>query len=779
MKKTTKIIGAVLGVLLVAALFTGAGAAATQGGTYYAYVPYDDLTDGQIWYLLNDLDKPTATQIVTVKNADDDIYFDGLVEEGRYQCGNKWVLVKFPEIIAKADIYRGAIFVGSLDGGFVPKSPDYNVKISGIKTVVADTAKVAWQLIDANGAATKVDVDGVTGIVSGITGKNVGEYALVPYLADGVLVKGAPEGMEYGEPFFFTIGKADDEKVELSAETVNAGKTFVATFYGLPGVDYVVTAGPDGKVSIPEQKGIKTVNNNKQFTMGPSGVFDISIKADNKTDEATITVYKYKDTQNEKSFDASIEITDGVLTAEAEYDAYTIGADIKLFGTSSGKDLYFFIEGINVPFKELGTYNNQGQLTEPVSVTDEEWEKKLLFSDITGTIGSPDAGTYTIYVTTVAPTKTGGIWTAPSKDNVTKGTYVTVPVALKQSFITITDAPTAVAQGEKIVIEGTANAAQSVLWYLFGTNFFEAGVQKVKDDAFKITIEKDYTKSDYMAAGQYFLVIQHPMYDGMYSIAPNKMYDVAADGTITFWGSGESSLSKDVVLDSILKSDKNGIYTSGSNLSDAAGHKLSADKKSFSGDAVEIFDNNVRQTANAAEALCRALDSQNFDEMYAKASFIVGAPTSVINPIPAKIAQGEILKISGTTTGHVGEIVSVEFLATAFAAVPKEAVGTAAFVTVNTKVQDDGTWAIEFDTSNLNVDDYTVSVAVGQLGPTTSKITVVKAGEPVPTQTTVPTGQPTTAPTTAPTQTPASPGFGILAALAGLGAVAVLLLRRQ
>ena len=758
MKKTTKIIGVVLGVLLVAALFTGAVAAAEKGHTYYAYVPNSELSvnENQTWYLLNDQGNMTTTYVTIKKEGTDKYYVDGLEEEGWYvyqgwTTGAK-VLVKFPDIVGKVYVSKtDSTYTYPLDGNFLPKSTDYKVNVELTYPTLDD---VEWELEDANGAKSKVTP---TAGVFNFSNKKVGEYALVPYFKDGILVKDAPEGMEYGTPISFTLGKPDDQKIVLSAESVLEGQTFVATIHGLPGVTYTVTTTKEN-VTIPDQKGVTggaEDSDEATFTMGASGVFDISLKAEKKVEETTIGVTGCDS--------VTIEITEGVLTAEAEYEAYTIGADIELAGTSSGKELYFYIEGINIPFTQI---KKTAGGADWVSVTDEEWELTLKFDYIKATIGAPDAGTYTIYVSTQNNNDGEG----KGKSDVTAGAYVAVPVALKQSFINITDAPTAVAQGEKIVIEGTANAAKSVVWYLFGTNFFEVGSKNVKDDAFKIIIDGDNTEG--MAAGQYFLVVQHPMYDGKYSIAPEAIYNKNL---------GWTSFDGSAVADNVAKFDT-GVYELGTG---ADANKFVYVKPAGAGEPdpkdmhTHIFSAGARQTPNAAQALCDALDSQNFDDMYAKASFIVGAPTSIINPIPAKVAQGENLKISGTTTGHAGEIVSVEFLATAFAAVPKEAVGTAAFVTVNTKVQDDGTWAIDFDTSNLNVDDYTVSVAVGSLGPSTSKITITKAGEPVPTQTTVPTGQPTTAPTTAPTQTPASPGFGILAALAGLGAVAVLLLRRQ
>ena len=237
-----------------------------------------------------------------------------------------------------------------------------------------------------------------------------------------------------------------------------------------------------------------------------------------------------------------------------------------------------------------------------------------------------------------------------------------------------------------------------------------------------------------MAAGQYFAVFQHMMYDGKFNIWAND-----TSGKVYY-----APTTSDGTLDT----------------------------------AKVIFNVNDRQTANAAQALCDALDNQDIDDMYVKASFIVAAGTSIINPIPEEITKGSELTISGTTTGHVGDIVTVEMLSTAFAAVPKETVGSASFIALTTKVAEDGTWEVTFDTSGLNVDEYTVSVAVGALdGATTTKINVVEGAETPDTPDTPDVPDTPDTPDT-PTE-PETPGFGALAALAGLGAVAVLLLRRE
>ena len=186
-----------------------------------------------------------------------------------------------------------------------------------------------------------------------------------------------------------------------------------------------------------------------------------------------------------------------------------------------------------------------------------------------------------------------------------------------------------------------------------------------------------------------------------------------------------------------------------------------------------------RQTANAAQALCDALDSQNFDDMYVKYSFfVVGQDESfVINAIPTEVAQGTTFTVSGVDTANAGETVTVQMLSTAFAAIPKEEAGSAAFILVTTEVAEDGTWEVTLDTSNLNIDEYALTVKIaGDLKKSVTVNVVEGADEPVNPEQPEDPEQPEQPEEPV---APATPGFGALAALAGLGAVAVLLLRRE
>ena len=162
--------------------------------------------------------------------------------------------------------------------------------------------------------------------------------------------------------------------------------------------------------------------------------------------------------------------------------------------------------------------------------------------------------------------------------------------------------------------------------------------------------------------------------------------------------------------------------------------------------------------------------------MYVKYSFfVVGEDESfIISDIPTEVAKGDKIVISGVDTANAGKTVQVEMISTAFAAVQKETVGYAAFIVVTTEVAKDGSWEITIDTSDLNVDEYSLSVAINSVEKKNVNVNVVEgADEPVNPE------QPEQPEQPEEPVAPATPGFGALAALAGLGAVAVLLLRRE
>ena len=249
------------------------------------------------------------------------------------------------------------------------------------------------------------------------------------------------------------------------------------------------------------------------------------------------------------------------------------------------------------------------------------------------------------------------------------------------------------------------------------------------------TIEETITKEDYNA-GQYYVVLQHPMYDGAYNIAPVQT-------------------SANVMAIALNNS----------------GTATAADKI--------LFSLNERQSANAAQALCDAIDSEDIDDICTKFSFIVTAEGTEIDPIQSQVIKGMPLTVSGSTNKVDGDPVIVELLSTMFNAASKYSATTASFITLTATPDKNGKWAVTFNTNNLNVDDYTITVTTGTVKSSPFSVKVVEGQIPIPanpSQTETGTQGPKADPVK-PTEEAKSPGFGIAAVLAGLGA-AVLLRKR-
>lgn len=260
----------------------------------------------------------------------------------------------------------------------------------------------------------------------------------------------------------------------------------------------------------------------------------------------------------------------------------------------------------------------------------------------------------------------------------------------------------------------------------------------VEDDgSFEFELKSGDTSG--LAAGQYFVVIQHPMM--------NKEFDVdAGTGLDAGWivGTNESGFNK--------------VKISG------------------------------LQASDAATALINALDSPNIDDTYVKLTFVVEEPNIWIDAIGDK-AAGSKFTITGTTNLAVGDTLNIEVTSAAFQPTSKSEASGFGSVAGTTEVkQGDGanTWSFEVDGASFKPDQYIVKVESIETSTTsTATFNVVEA---VPTTqatppTTTATGEVTpptataTTEATPPTQSP--PGFGALLALAGLGAVAFLVLRRD
>ena len=722
-----KIMGAVLVALLAAALFVGAGAAAYDNGVIFVSETGNGLGTDTIT-LANE---KTGKTILSVGGV---ITGEG-IEEGIYEimtglyAGNK-TNVMYPDAKITAKTHTDQV---SVIGGTVPYGEDVDFTVTSYNTAVPATAYI---LINPDG----VKVKQFDPTLAGEWKVQADFSSFVPSKLNG--------DYKYGKTVYTFTVIDTDPAITVSADTIVKGNTFIVTITGYPKAPFTLSGSAalefvSSQVSNPSN--YATLNENGvSFTLPDSGKLELAFFS-NVDDKYTITA----DFNGDK-VSAKITVIEGEITAEADADFYYLGNDVVLSGTNTeSPNVYFYIKGSNVKLQALMDTNGQ-QITAPV-VSDKTWE-----AEVDGDVfDNFDAGTYTVYA--VASDLSQTRQSLSLEEALNKATYAAVPLVLKQPFLTAQLSATVVAQDSKLTVTGTAEAAEKVKYYIFGNNKFQSGDLNVDDDG---TFEKELAiDAAAFATGQYFVVIQHPMYDKLFNIGP--MYYNDANGYYdSLVPTIESPVGNKAVAVIVLNTT-GPYYGSGAATYDEI-----------------LFSTLERQSSNAAEALCKALDTQNIDDLYVKATFVVAQPTATINPVD-DVAKGAKLVVSGTSNMAPGTVVTVEMLSTAFAAIPKESVNSASFITLTTKVQEDGTWAVEFDTSGLNVDEYTIGATVDSIKTPTVVVKVLESAPVTPEQpdTPVTPEQPTDKPEQ-PTE-PETPGFGALAALAGLGAVAVLLLRRE
>jgi len=730
-----KIMGAVLVALLAAALFVGAGAAAepiSNGGVVFVYEIVKDgsgagETVAGTWTHANGVNTLT---FVTLNAGEYAIVGDNVVE-GTYTKGDVSISVMYP---------TGNIVASAAANGI-----NYNI-VNGIyyiNDVITDNAvgpitsiqPVGFAVTGPDGILKKVNIGTLlSALALPGTYKVQVYYDVFDSSSNAVFVETTdPVKLIGKDAFTITVKRAGDAEITAAADTIIKGEGVAVTIVGQPGKVYQISANgftfPEQFVTIYDQANNAVVD--------ARDVAYVKISNDGETTISLVAYETGSKSINVVGADASVdvEVINGEITIEADKENYFVGETIELSGTASGAPyLYFYVEGTNVKLAQIESVGVDADKTWKVEISYEDLQNAVLPQGLY----KLDAGSYTIYAATAnkaAPAYGPVVENAIEADN---EIYSTIVVNLKQPFLTAELQTSVVAQGSNLVVTGTAESAEKVRYYIFGTNFFESKEidVKKKDSSFKIDMK---IKKEEMAAGQYFLVVQHPMYDEDFNIAPNATIQ-----------------NKSIILNTTGEASITPIAADGSNI---------------------LFKVNERQTSNAAEALCQAIDTENIDDIYVKASFIVAAPSLTMNPVASEIAQGEKITVSGTTNLAPGSTVTVEMLSTAFAAVPKASVNSASFIALTTKVADDGTWEVTFDTTGLNVDEYTLTATAGEF-VNTAKDKVVEAAPKQPDTPDTP-DVPDTPDTPDTPDVPETPGFGALAALAGLGAVAVLLLRRE
>jgi PGF-CTERM protein len=694
-----KIMGAVLVALLAAALFVGAGAAVTtkaDGDIVFVNQMVSKTIYGGNWVGPNGAYTPADVPAASAT----EVYFG---EAGTYTAKVNdqtiTLTVKAPELViagvvdGKYTFIPGDFYQGNGEGVIYIQNPASNAVTY---TLYYNGEK------QNNNAQITVPNDATTG-----------EKTIQAEFNAGAFVAGTtPEQLITAPVTFSVVDGETAVAISAAATSVLKSDNIKLTVTGQPGIAYNVTFDY-GAFTVAKQIGFNTFANINgtvvgadqktgiQFTMPAGGKATFNIKAVEAVagDSEKITVQAVGGT---KKASVTIEFKKGTISAKADAASYYVGDIVTITGTrTTGQISNLTIKGTNFVNETLMDYNtvfaweNSGK----------NFEFTLDTSKILDNGKKLDVGTYTLTLNA-------------------SGTKATVPLVLKQPFISIVEAPEVIVQDTEAEFIINAEAAAEIAYYIFGTNYFAYGKTEnhPEDDEgeeilTQFVVELNETQTKGMDAGQYFAVFQHPMYD--------KELNIEAVGTAIMLGE------------------------------------------------VTLFNVDVRQTANAAQALCDALDTQNIDDVYVKYSFfVVGEDESfTISDIPTEVAKGDKIVISGVDTANAGKTVQVEMISTAFAVVQKETVESVAFIVVITEVAKDGSWEITLDTSDLNVDEYSLSVAINSVEKKNVNVNVVEgADEPVNPEQPEQPEEPVA---------PATPGFGALAALAGLGAVAVLLLRRE
>ena len=273
------------------------------------------------------------------------------------------------------------------------------------------------------------------------------------------------------------------------------------------------------------------------FETDASGKRTVQYNTLDNTDDKTYTIKVYETGMKKAAVEAAeevnihgndydsvkVKVEKGAVTISASGDgSYYIGEEIKLSGTNTDSDtIYLFITGPNLindgeVLKQLPThvaaFTNRNA---DVSVkTDNTWEYKW---DTSGC--GLDTGAYTIYATSVLTNgKSSSKYDGDSYTAIklSDSEYATVSVNLKQPFLSAVPSGTVVAKGDKIYIRGTAEGDPSTLMlYIFGPNKYVRDTITVEDDG---TYEKKLDIGSEWSSNQYFVVIEHPMYNGVIDV---------------------------------------------------------------------------------------------------------------------------------------------------------------------------------------------------------------------------------------------------------------------
>ncbi|WP_048150546.1 hypothetical protein [Methanolacinia paynteri] len=206
------------------------------------------------------------------------------------------------------------------------------------------------------------------------------------------------------------------------------------------------------------------------------------------------------------------------------------------------------------------------------AVADNDTWKYVLFN-----VTDFEPGTYTVF----AVTEPNNI------EDLSKGTYDSVSIAIQRPFITVQVSEPVVQRGEELVITGNASwMPHSVAIWVLGFNYWNGAengsmVTVIPEDDGSYSYVLDGNETAKMEDGKYYAIVQHPMYNDEFNVITED--DSSGNGVLVTGIRTEST-----------EEDGPGFYIGG---------------------------NYALRGADAAEALIEEIDSADIDDTYDKCEF--------------------------------------------------------------------------------------------------------------------------------------------------------------
>jgi len=691
----------------------------------------------------------------------------------------RWIDIKMPELTL--DVVLNNSRLDSVDGGSVTKDNVIDFKITNNLAAAFGTSSSLYPnvtievttpvsgVVTSFGGPTVVDLSKIALSTSKVYSdprielgnESAGAYSAVAkwpssltqfykkaansnavnfnILSKAVTVTADKDTVVRGNPFSLTITGESVATYFLYIKdaSLTGTETYPMLVADQPGVNQSAGARVDVMAAFTDE--CQTLGTMANVTTNAGGTRTIQYNTTSTTKDREFEFKVARTTDTSQKWDSvKVKVEKGAVTITYEgTGTYYLGEEIKLTGTNTDtNNIYLFMTGPNlaangVNLTEASTVVTTGTaatFTSKGVETDDTWTYKWDTSSMDNRV---DAGTYTIYA--VAATR--------KKADLSGYKYATAALVLKKPFVTASVSNPTLAKGDKQYVEGTAEGQPTSVWiWIFGKNYRSLynSESVLSDGSFKYDGLSRAVTTD-LAAGQYFLVVQHPMMNG---------------------------------------------------IADAIGQTTAGESVIYNNTATTGPFNNVTvsglQASDAATALIDILNSPNIDDTYRKVSFMIEEPWIAINAIGDQYI-GEAFDITGTTNLAEDDELLVTVTSSSFEPTVKTQdtafSGASGSVKVVAGDGDSQSWSFSVGADKLTLaDNYIVTVECVEVSAATATTTfnVLEPGATVVPPTEVPPTEvpPTEVPPTEvpPTQTP---GFGALVALIGLGAVAALVLRRD